>query len=488
MTLNKNDTITLTITDFTEAGLGVGKADGFPVFVTDAVIGDTVRAHITKVKKNYAYARTDAILQPSKDRTEAPCPSFQQCGSCQLLHYAYAAQLRYKEKKVHDALVRIGGFADSLVEEVLRPVAGMEDPLRYRNKAQYPVAQAVRDDAGDGRLQTVCGFYAPRSHRVVPVEDCLIGAGENKRILRAVKESMQLADVHAYNEEDGTGHVRHVLIRKAFATGQIMVCLVVNAKEALSRFRDVLILQLTELQGVTSICFNYNERRDNVIMGDVTETIYGKPYIEDILCDLRFRISAPSFYQVNPVMTKTLYETVRDFAFDTLPESITQPVLWDLYCGIGTISLVLARELESRYASTSPESGESAERFRVYGVEAVPEAVADAKENAKLNGLEQVSFTEGLAEGALQALPHPDVVVLDPPRKGCDGELLKTLLKTLPERIVYVSCDPATLARDLKILCEGGAYRIRAVQPCDMFPMTVHCEAVVSLSRAGQVQ
>lgn len=464
MTLHKNEQVTLSVTDFTDAGLGVGRVEGVPVFVSGAVIGDTVRAKVTKVLKKYAFARTEEIVYASEDRVEAPCAHASQCGGCQLQSYAYPAQTAFKEKKVKDALVRIGGFDEADVERIVRQALAMEEPLRYRNKAQFPVGASMDD--------IVCGFYAVHSHRIVPLEDCMIGVPENKKVLRAVKESMRMADVQPYNETDGTGHVRHVLIRKAFATGQIMVCVVVNAEEALSRFRDVLILQLTELSGVTSICLNFNTRRDNVIMGAVTETIYGKPYIEDELCGLRFRISAPSFYQVNPVMTKTLYETVCAFALENLPEGITHPVVWDLYCGIGTISLALAK---------------AKEEAEVAGIEVVPEAVADAKENAKLNGIGNASFLEGRAEELLAdasgaGLSRPDVVVLDPPRKGCDAHLLTALREACPARIVYVSCDPATLARDLKVLCADGAYRPEAVRPFDMFPMTTHVETVVLLS------
>ena len=464
MPLVKNDIVTLDITDFNVTGAGVGKTDGVPVFVSGAVIGDTVRAKITKTKKNYAYARTEEIVTPSADRVKAPCPKADTCGSCQLQAYAYEAQLRYKEKKVRDALIRIGGLDADRTDAVMHPVCGMENPYRYRNKAQYP---AGRNAAGD----SVFGFFAVHSHRIVETEDCLLGPEENRKILRAVSESMQIADITAYNEEDGTGYVRHVLIRKGFSSGRIMVCLVVNGESALSRFRDVLILQLAEINHIDSVCFNYNTEKTNVILGAETECIYGRPYIEDTLCGLTFRISAQSFYQVNPVITEQLYETVRRCVSGEAEHAGEGPVVWDLYCGIGTISLALAKNGAKH----------------VYGIEIVEDAVADARENARINDIQNATFLCGKAEdeSLTKDLPKPDVIVVDPPRAGCEETLLKTVLRANPARIVYVSCDPATLARDLKILVAGG-YAVREIRPYDMFPHTTHVETVVLLSKVNK--
>ncbi|MBR0172776.1 MAG: 23S rRNA (uracil(1939)-C(5))-methyltransferase RlmD [Lachnospiraceae bacterium] len=461
MPLVKNDIVTLEIEDFNVTGAGVGKTDGVPVFVSGAVIGDTVRAKITKKKKNYAYARTEEIVRPSADRVQAACPVADTCGSCQLQAYAYDAQLRYKEKKVRDALTRIGGLDAAQTDAVMRPVCGMENPFRYRNKAQYP---AGRRETGEA----VFGFYAVHSHRVVETEDCLLGPEENRKILRAVAESMRIADIAPYNEEDGTGYVRHVLIRKGFSSGRIMVCLVVNAESALSRFRDVLILQLAEINHIDSVCFNYNTEKTNVILGAETECVYGRPYIEDTLCGLTFRISAQSFYQVNPVITEQLYETVSHFVSGEAESANKKPVVWDLYCGIGTISLMLAKDGAKR----------------VYGIEIVEEAVVDARENARINDIRNADFLCGKAEdeSLTKELPKPDVIVVDPPRAGCEETLLKTVLRANPARIVYVSCDPATLARDLKILVAGG-YAVREIRPYDMFPHTTHVETVCLMSR-----
>ena len=471
--LNKNQIVSMTITDFGDDGEGIGRACGIPVFVRGAMIGDTLSARITKVKKHLAYARVEEITSPSADRVESPCAHDALCGGCCLQAYDYAAALRYKKKKIRDALVRIGHFEEALIDALIADCEGMEDPLRYRNKAQYP---AGLDE--NGRI--VFGFFAPHSHRIVPVTDCVVSPKEHKKILDAVRESMEIAGVFPYNEEDGTGYVRHVLIRRTADNSRYLVCLVVNATEALSPLRDVLIIQLTQINAVTSVSFNYNPHRTNVILGEHTERIYGQDFLEDRLCDLSFRISAPAFYQVNPQITERLYRRILSLSALTGAETV-----WDLYCGIGTIALTLA-------ANGAKE---------VYGVEVSDESVRLAKENAKLNGIAHAHFFAADAsrvcageEASLESaedgaparvtLPAPDLIVVDPPRKGLSAELADTLLGASPKRILYVSCNPSTLARDLRILSDGG-YKPAGIFPYDMFPFSVHVEVVVSMSRAG---
>ena len=527
--LQKNDIRTCEITDFGENGEGIGRASGIPVFVSGALIGDTVKIKITKVKKKMAYARVEEILSPSPDRVAPACPVAAQCGGCQIMSYAYPAQLKYKEQKIRSLLQRIGHFDAEEIDGVLHPVIGMEEPYRFRNKVQVPVGFAsakagaqhaagraegcTGDCAKTGARDIVTGYYATHSHRIVPHEDCLIGDPLNTEILRVIREHMMQYNIPPYDEETHSGLVRHVLIRKGFATGEVMVCLVLNrsAEEdeefipAQDRLTEALRLSVepfaerqkqsahagdaaaglrqngyTECCGsqppcLASVCVNFNPQRTNVILGKETRIIHGRPYIEDVLSGLRFRISAQSFYQTNPYITERLYgriaelvhQAIRDLTLEGvhLPGKDSAPVIWDLYCGIGTISLTLARSL-----STS----------RIYGIEIVPQAIADAKENAALNGINNVTFRCADAAEA-KHLPQPDIIIVDPPRKGCDRALLDTILTASPAHIIYVSCDPATLARDLRILSEAG-YRPQHIQPYDMFSHSVHCETVVLLS------
>ena len=448
--MKKNDLLTLKIEGMGNEGEGIGKADGFPLFIKDALPGDVIRAKVLKTKKTYGYGRLMEIVTPSPDRTEPPCPVHRACGGCQIQALSYEKQLEYKREKVRNQLIRIGGFSDP---EVL-PVLGMEEPFRYRNKAQFPFG---RDR--EGRI--VIGFYAGRTHHIVPNTDCLLGVQENRRILETIADFMEKEGIAPYEEASGEGLVRHVLIRKGFATGELMVCLVING-EALPG-ADGLADLLFQIPGMTSLTLNVNTKNTNVILGDKLIPVRGRTYITDSIGDVYYRISPLSFYQVNPVQTKRLYETALSYAGLSGTE-----VVWDLYCGIGTISLFLAQKAG-----------------RVYGVEVVPQAVEDARENAKLNGLENVEFYLGKAE---EVLPEQyrengiraDVIVVDPPRKGCDRACLDTMISMEPKRIVYVSCDSATLARDLKILCEGG-YELRKVQPVDMFPQTAGIENIALL-------
>lgn len=460
----KNRQLELTISDYSEEGLGIGKTDGFVWFVKDTVIGDRILAQTMKAKKNYGFARLTEVLTPSAFRTAAPCPIARQCGGCQLQQMEYAAQLSFKRDKVRGNLSRIGMVEPEILDAVTEPIVGMENPFRYRNKAQYPVA-------ADRNGKNVAGFYAGRTHQVIACEDCLLGAAENREILDRILRWMDANAVRPYNEESGEGSIRHILIRKGFASGQIMVCIVVNGKQL--PHAESLVAALTEGDAqeavplrIDSISFSVNTGRGNVIMGKETVPLYGPLYIEDSIGPVRFRISPLSFYQVNPVQTEKMYGAALEFAGLSGTENV-----FDLYCGIGTISLFMAQRAK-----------------HVYGIEIIPEAIEDARRNAALNGLANADFMVGAAEEVLPAwyAEHPDeridVICVDPPRKGCDEKCLETMVQMSPEKIVYVSCDSATLARDVKYLRAHG-YELRRVRPVDNFPETVHVETVVLMSR-----
>lgn len=580
MKFQKNELFVVEIEDIGNDGEGIGKADGFTLFVKDAVVGDTVEARIVKVKKNYAYARLEKVLKPSPFRVEAKCACHRQCGGCQLQTLSYEKQLEFKDRKIRDSLTRIGGFAPEYVDSHMEPIVGMEEPFRYRNKAQYPVGTDKND-------RIVTGFYAGRTHSIISNTDCLLGTEENKEILNCILEYMRENHVSAYDEVNGTGLVRHILIRKGFASGEIMVCLVINRnmtqlsggrkrkdshagreikdsgkenrqgigkvkengrntegawqvngrksvavrraseaeQERLHQLSEVkqertyqaserdlgsaggigakaqqvnelqkeqeylpgqkaLIGKLAGFKNMTSVSVSINTEKTNVIMGKEIHTLWGSDTISDTIHvrdmtqagypftgkGLTFRISPLSFYQVNPGQTEKLYSLALQYAGLTGAETV-----WDLYCGIGTISLFLAGSAR-----------------KVYGVEIVPQAIADARENAARNGIGNAEFFVGKAEEVLadfyegnESEEKPDVIVVDPPRKGCDERCLEAMLKVQPERIVYVSCDPATLARDLRILCDGG-YGIERVRGVDQFGMTVHVETVALLTRKAQ--
>lgn len=470
--MKKNDVFTVTIEDMGEDGAGIGKTDGYTWFIKDALIGDVIQASVMKMKKNYGFARLVKILEPAPGRVEARCPVARACGGCQLQELDYREQLRFKERKVYNHLKRIGGMDRLFLPEdrekaagvpdavVMEPIIGMEDPWRYRNKAQYPVGLGK-----DG--QPAAGFYAGRTHSLIPAPglDCLLGCQENKELLKIILDFMKEYKIPSYDEAAHQGLVRHVLLRKGFSSGGLMVCLVINGEdlphggELAERLREA---------GVSSVSYSVNMERTNVIMGTRIVNLYGPGYITDTIGDIEYRISPLSFYQVNPVQTEKLYGTALEFADLSGGETV-----WDLYCGIGTISSFLAKKAG-----------------KVYGVEIIPQAIEDARENARRNGIENVEFFVGKAE---EVLPeqyernhvHADVIVVDPPRKGCDPVCLETILKMAPERVVYVSCDSATLARDVKFLEENG-YRAARVRPVDMFPMGGHCECVVKLERVGK--
>lgn len=452
MEFRKNDLVTLEIEDCGIDGEGIGKADGFTVFVKDAVIGDTVTAKIIKAKKNYGYGRLMEVLKPSPYRVEPKCEFARQCGGCQLQALSYDQQLVFKTNKVKGHLERIGGFTDIPME----PIIGMDELFHYRNKAQFPVGRNK-----EGKIVT--GFYAGRTHNIIENRDCALGVAENKEVLDRVIAHMEKYEIEPYNEATGKGLVRHVLIRYGYFTKEVMVCLILNGNKIPKE--EQLVKSLCEIPGMTSITINVNKKHSNVILGEEIRLLWGQEYITDRIGDISYQISPLSFYQVNPMQTQKLYAKALEYA-----DLHGQETVWDLYCGIGTISLFLAQKAKF-----------------VRGVEIVPAAIENAKENAKLNGLENTEFFVGKAE---EVLPreykkngvYADVIVVDPPRKGCDETLLETMVEMNPERIVYVSCDSATLARDLKYLCERG-YELRKVCPVDQFGMTVHVETCVLLSK-----
>lgn len=499
--MQKNESVTVAIQDIGVNGEGIGRVNGYTLFIKDAVIGDVVEARVTKAKKNYGYARLMKIITPSEHRVEPACKFARKCGGCQIQEMSYEKQLEFKQNKVLGNLERIGGFSPELLADVFGPIIGMEKPFGYRNKAQFPFGT-------DKNGQPITGFYAGRTHDIIANTDCALGVGVNKEILEIVLAFMKKYGVRSYDEKSGEGLIRHVLIRYGFATKEIMVCFVVNKEIADCRsdenrwdkeasdcrngehqgsmrqtkgsrgssgwipHQEVLVEELARIPGMTSITVSPNHRQTNVIMGERYEVLWGQPFITDYIGAVKYQISPLSFYQVNPVQTEKLYGLAMEYA-----DLKGRETVWDLYCGIGTISLFLAQKAG-----------------KVYGVEIVPQAVEDARRNAEINGIENAEFYVGKAEEVLPGhyeryekehpgeRTHADVIVVDPPRKGCDETLLKTMADMRPERIVYVSCDSATLARDLKYLC-GRGYEMKKGSVVDQFGMSVHTETVVLLSQ-----
>lgn len=445
--VKKNEEYIITIEDMGSEGEGVGKVDGFTLFVKDALPQDVARVKVIKEGKSYGYGRLVEVITPSEYRVEAVCPVARQCGGCQIQELSYEAQLAFKEKKVQNNLERIGRIMPNEYE--MCTIIGMEEPYHYRNKAQFPVG-------ADKEGNIVTGFYAGRTHSIIPCDDCAIGDDVNREILAIIKKHMKKHSIKPYDEEKHTGLVRHILIRRGFSTGEVMVCLIINGVDF--KASDELVESLRRIEGMKSISLNINREKTNVIMGKTVIDLYGEGYITDYIGDVCFRISPLSFFQVNPVQTRELYGKALEFAGLTGSETV-----WDLYCGVGTISLFLAKSAR-----------------KVYGVEIVPEAIEDARGNAALNNIDNAEFFVGRAEEIVPKMYREygigaDVVVVDPPRKGCDEKLLATMIDMKPERIVYVSCDSATLARDLKYLKENG-YKVKKVQPVDMFPHSYHVE------------
>lgn len=499
--MQKNDVFKIEITDIGVNGEGIGKIDGYTLFVKDTIIGDVIEAKLIKAKKNYGYGKLMKILTPSYDRVEPVCPMARKCGGCQIQEMSYKKQLEFKENKVRGNLARIGEVPEELLDNIMEPIIGMEEsaelgaPFYYRNKAQFPIG-------ADKNGEPIAGFYAGRTHSIISNTNCALGVKINERILNLVLDFMKEYKIKPYDETAHTGVVRHVLIRYGFRTGEIMVCLVVNADRL--PHSEVLAKRLAEIKGMTSVTLNVNKNKTNVILGQEIKLLWGQEYITDYIGDVKYQISPLSFYQVNPVQTEKLYQLAveyaeTDFIKDNKEEGKAAEqraraeeeqewkkkedigkkgtVIWDLYCGIGTISLFLAQR-----------------GGKVYGVEVVPQAIDDAKNNAAINGIENVEFFVGKAEEVLPKYydeyeknhggkkAHADVIVVDPPRKGCEESLLKTMVDMEPDRIVYVSCDSATLARDVKYLRENG-YELEKVRAVDQFPHTVHVECVVLMSR-----
>lgn len=474
--MQKNDIVKVKIEDVGVGGEGIGKVEGYTLFIKDAIIGDVVEAKIMKAKKNYGYARLMNILTPSEYRVEKPvCQVARKCGGCQIQEMKYDRQLEFKNQKVRGNLMRIGEVPEQLLDQIMEPIVGMDEteglggPYHYRNKAQFPIGTDK-----DGNVVT--GFYAGRTHSIISNTNCALGVEINERILKLILEFMKEYHISAYDEEKHQGLVRHVLIRYGFTTKEIMVCLVINGERL--PHGEVLAKRLAEIEGMTSVTLSVNREKTNVIMGNVIKPLWGQMYITDYIGNVKYQISPLSFFQVNPVQTEKLYKLALEYSGlnDVSCSNPSDKVVWDLYCGIGTISLFLAQKAG-----------------KVYGVEIVPQAIDDAKNNARINEIENAEFFVGKAEEVLPQYyenyakehggktAHADVIVVDPPRKGCEESLLQTMVDMQPERIVYVSCDSATLARDVKFL-RGNGYELERVRAVDQFPHTVHVETVCLLS------
>lgn len=450
--VNQGQLVEIPITGYGHKGEGVGRYRDFTVFVTGALQGETVRVKITEVKKNFARGALVAVVRPVPERVAAPCPVYQECGGCQLQQMNYPAQLALKRQRVVDALERIGGLTGVTVH----PVLGMDQPWFYRNKVQYPIGMTE-----DGQVKL--GFYRQGTHRIVPLSGCLLQPEDMNRMAGQIQSLIQAYGVSVYNEQTGTGLLRHVLIRKGFGTGEVMVVLVTNGA-VFPQVQDLAGKLAVQFPEIKSIMQNINTTRGNVILGRQTRLIWGKETIIDELDGLRFKISPRSFFQVNPYQTSVLYGKAVAYAGLDGAETVM-----DAYCGVGSLTLFLARKAQ-----------------KVYGIEVVPEAIRDAKENANLNQLTNTEFRVGETEKVLPELVKQgirfDVGVVDPPRSGCERSVLESFAANEVSRIIYVSCNPSTLARDLKLLTELG-YWVREIQPVDLFPQTYHVETVVLMSR-----
>ncbi|SHN27341.1 23S rRNA (uracil(1939)-C(5))-methyltransferase RlmD [Gracilibacillus kekensis] len=445
--VKKNQTIEVTFEDITHEGDGVGKINGYPLFVPYGLPGESAKVKVIKVKKNFGFGRLIETTNESEHRVDPPCNVYYKCGGCQLQHMSYDMQLNMKRNQVYNSLRKIGHIENIPVQ----PTIGMNDPWRYRNKVQIPV--------GSKNGELITGFYRKRSHDIIDdMERCIITDEVNDRMVDEVREIANRLGIEAYDEQNHRGILRHIMVRSGHVTKQTMIVLITRTEKVPQL--NALIGELTETYPhIKSIVQNINNDRTNVILGKKTKVLWGDEYIYDEIGDIKFAISAKSFYQVNPTQTKKLYDKALEYADLSGNETVI-----DAYCGIGTISLFLAQKAK-----------------KVYGVEIVPEAISDAKENAKLNQIENAEFFVGQAEKVMpwwqaQGL-MPDVIVVDPPRKGCDEALLHAMVEMKPKRIVYVSCNPSTLARDLRVLEDGG-YETKEVQPVDMFPQTTHVECV----------
>ena len=445
----KNEYYEMIIDDVGSNGEGIGKINGYTLFVDEALPEEKIKVKVIKVKKNYGFGKLVEVIEPSKYRVNPVCDIAKRCGGCQLQHLSYEGQLIYKKKKVQDVIERIGGVTDIEVNNVI----GMDNPYFYRNKVQFPVGSSKSEHIN-------IGFYAMRSHDIINTNKCYIQQPINKEITCIVRDYMLANNIAPYNEMKHKGIIRHVVTRISHHSDEIMVGIVINANKLPNS--DNLVNRLKEIENITGIFVSINKDKTNVIMGDRINMLWGKPYITDYIGKVAYNISPLSFYQVNPVQTEKLYNEVLKYAGFTGNE-----IVWDAYCGIGTISLFIASHCK-----------------KVMGVEIVPQAIEDAKENAKINNIDNVEFFTGKAEEIITLKYNEgiksDIIVVDPPRKGCDRELLNTIIEMQPEKVIYVSCDPATMARDIKILGIGG-YKVKEIQPVDLFPQTVHVECVTVL-------
>lgn len=469
MSLEKNQEYSLTIEDMGNDGEGIGHIDGIAVFIKDTVPKDQVKIRIIKSKKSYAYGKLLEILKPSPYRVEPICQHACKCGGCSIMHVDYNKQLEWKQNKVINCLQRIGGLND--ISQKVEPIIGMEcrdifPAIRYRNKAQFPVKRSK-----DGNVQI--GFYAGRTHCVVDTDICYLQNEVNDQIITLFRDFMNKYNIETYDEETHTGLVRHILTRIGKKTGEVMVCVVINGKKLLGISSDnskldvesLFVESMKRIPGITSISININTDKTNRILGSSCRTLWGSDTITDYIGDIKYQINPLSFYQVNPEQTEKLYNKALEYAGLTGKE-----IVWDLYCGIGTISLFLAKNAA-----------------KVNGVEIIPQAIDDARTNAKMNSITNVDFFVGKAEEVLPKYfestgEHADVIVVDPPRKGCDEVTLDTMIRMQPERIVYVSCDPATLARDVKFLVAND-YEVMKVCAIDQFGHSGHVETVVLITR-----
>jgi 23S rRNA (uracil1939-C5)-methyltransferase len=447
--VNKNDYIDVVFEDLTHDGAGVAKVDGYPLFVPNGLPGEKAKVKVIKTGKGYGFGRLVELYEKSPYRVEIESSDIHKYGGCQLEHISYEGQLKYKENQVRQVLTRIGKLEDVIVH----PILGMDNPWHYRNKAQVPVGEK------DGEL--IAGFFKPRSHEIVDTDESLIQLPEINEAVQTVKEICNDLKIPAYQEEMHKGALRHIMARYGQQTGELMVVIITRTNDIPNK--DQLVEEIvSRLPKIKSIVHNVNSKRTNVILGEKTTVLWGNDVIYDFIGDVKFAISALSFYQVNPVQTKVLYDKALEYAGLKGEESVI-----DAYCGIGTISLFLAQKAK-----------------KVFGVEVVPEAIEDAKRNAELNGIINAEFAAGEAEVVIPKWykegNNADVLVVDPPRKGCDETFLQTIIEMKPQKVVYVSCNPATLARDLRILEDGG-YKTVEVQPVDMFPQTTHVECISQL-------
>ena len=450
--VKKNQNYIVDISGLTSEGFGVARIEGFTVFVEGALTVEQAEIRIVKVLKNYAFGKLLKVIKASPGRIEPPCGVVKRCGGCQLQHMSYEAQLQYKTQQVKDAIERIGGIFDVTIHDTV----GMDDPWRYRNKAQFPVGM-------DGDV--MIGFYANRSHEIIDTPQCAIQDVMNDNVIRTVREFIKKYNVSVYDENTGKGLIRHIVTRKGFRTGEVMVCIVING-DSIPNDKALVEMLASNVGNLKSVVLNVNKEKTNIILGDRNIVVFGEEAIYDYIGEFKFRISPLSFFQVNPIQTEVLYNKALEYA-----DLQGEETVFDAYCGIGTISLFLSKKAR-----------------KVYGVEIVPQAIENAKENAKLNGITNVEFIAGESEAVIPELYRKgikaDVIVVDPPRKGCDEKLLDVIAKMEPERVVYVSCNPATLARDLKYLSERG-YQVREIQPVDMFPQTVHVECIIMMTNSG---